>query len=105
MAGNDSSKGTQPYRAALSNEEELRLMLSVRQSLQIWPSSYKTGKVEINPVNGLPLYKPTPADISINSRKDGDSDTILSQNVNIFDSTGCEPYTGDELIQDQRFAT
>lgn len=59
-------------------------------------------KSELNPVNGLPFYKPTPADITVNNRKDGDSETILFRNVNIFDSTGSDVYPGDVLIQNQR---
>lgn len=56
----------------------------------------------VNPVNGLPFYKPTPADITINNHKDGDKDRILFKNVNIFDSTGVDPYLGDVLIEGER---
>lgn len=52
----------------------------------------------------LPLlnYKPTPADIEIDNHKDGDVSTVLFKNVNIFDSTGADPYLGDVLIQGER---
>lgn len=56
----------------------------------------------VSPVNGLPFYKPTPADITINNHKDGDPSRILFTNVNIFDSTGTEPYHGDVLIEGER---
>ena len=55
-----------------------------------------------NAVNGLPFYKPTPADVAINNRKDGDRKFILFKNVNIFDYTGSDPYLGDVLIEDER---
>ncbi|KAI0384449.1 composite domain of metallo-dependent hydrolase [Hypomontagnella monticulosa] len=58
----------------------------------------------VSPVNGLPFYKPTPADITINNRKDGDKDRILFRNVNIFDSTGVDPYLGDVLIEGEKIA-
>ncbi|KAK6952391.1 hypothetical protein Daesc_006927 [Daldinia eschscholtzii] len=57
---------------------------------------------EVSPINGLPLYKPTPADITINNHKDGDKAKILFKNVNIFDSTGADPYLGDVLIEGER---
>ncbi|KAI2464412.1 composite domain of metallo-dependent hydrolase [Annulohypoxylon bovei var. microspora] len=53
----------------------------------------------VSPVNGLPFYKPKPADITINNHKDGDKSKILFKNVNIFDSTGSDPYLGDVLIE------
>ncbi|KAI0007413.1 composite domain of metallo-dependent hydrolase [Xylariaceae sp. FL0662B] len=59
---------------------------------------------EISPVNGLPFYRPTPADITINNRKEGDKPKILFKNVNIFDSTGADPYPGDVLIEGERIA-
>ncbi|KAI1662858.1 composite domain of metallo-dependent hydrolase [Daldinia decipiens] len=57
---------------------------------------------EVSPINGLPFYKPTPADITINNHKDGDKAKILFKNVNIFDSTGADPYLGDVLIEGER---
>ncbi|KAI1088912.1 composite domain of metallo-dependent hydrolase [Rostrohypoxylon terebratum] len=56
----------------------------------------------INAVNGLPFYKPKPADITINNHKDGDKLKILFKNVNIFDSTGSDPFFGDVLIEGER---
>ncbi|KAI1212602.1 composite domain of metallo-dependent hydrolase [Annulohypoxylon truncatum] len=56
----------------------------------------------VSPVNGLPYYKPKPADITINNHKDGDKPKILFKNVNIFDSTGSNPYLGDVLIERER---
>ncbi|KAK7755055.1 hypothetical protein SLS62_002870 [Diatrype stigma] len=57
---------------------------------------------KVNPVNGLPFYKPTPADITINNHKADDPSSILFTNVNIFDSTGADPYLGDVLIEGER---
>lgn len=59
-------------------------------------------RVEMNPVNGLPFYRPTPADITIHNHKAGDKAKILFINVNIFDSTGADPYQGNVLIEGQR---
>ncbi|KAI1077017.1 composite domain of metallo-dependent hydrolase [Whalleya microplaca] len=56
----------------------------------------------VNPVTGLPFYKPTPADITINNHKDGDKAKILFKDVNVFDSTGSEPFLGDVLIEGER---
>ncbi|KAI1460020.1 composite domain of metallo-dependent hydrolase [Annulohypoxylon moriforme] len=56
----------------------------------------------VSPINGLPFYKPKPADITINNHKDGDKPKILFKNVNVFDSTGSDPYLGDVLIEGQR---
>ena len=56
----------------------------------------------ISPVNGLPFYKPIPADVTINNHKDGDKGKILFKNVNIFDSTGADLYPGDVLIEGER---
>ncbi|XDG07407.1 hypothetical protein ABKA04_007022 [Annulohypoxylon sp. FPYF3050] len=56
----------------------------------------------INAVNGLPFYKPKPADITINNHKDGDKPKILFKNVNIFDSTGSDPFFGDVFIEGER---
>ncbi|KAI1100866.1 composite domain of metallo-dependent hydrolase [Jackrogersella minutella] len=60
---------------------------------------------KISPVNGLPFYKPTPADIAINNHKEGDKANILFKNVNVFDSTGSDPYRGDVLIEGERITT
>ena len=49
-----------------------------------------------------PYYKPTPADVEINNRNDGDAAKVLFKNVNIFDSTGSDPYPGDVLIEGER---
>lgn len=57
---------------------------------------------EVSPINGLPFYKPTPADITIDNHKDGDKAKILFKNVNIFDSTGADPYLGNVLIEGER---
>ncbi|KAI0883741.1 composite domain of metallo-dependent hydrolase [Annulohypoxylon maeteangense] len=56
----------------------------------------------VSPINGLPFYTPKPADITINNHKDGDKSKILFKNVNIFDSTGSDPYLGDVLIEGER---
>lgn len=57
---------------------------------------------EVSPVNGLPFYKPIPANIAIDNHRDGDPSKILFTNVNIFDSTGADPYLGDVLIEGER---
>ena len=56
----------------------------------------------VNEVNGLPFYKPTPADIEINNHKPTDKGKIFFKNVNIFDSTGADPYQGSALIEGER---
>lgn len=55
----------------------------------------------VNEVNGLPFYKPTPADIEINNHSAGDEGKILFKDVNIFDSTGTDPYLGNVLVEGQ----
>jgi imidazolonepropionase-like amidohydrolase len=57
---------------------------------------------DISPVNGLPFYRPVPADVTINNHKKGDPKKILFKNVNIFDSTGSDPYPGNVLIEGER---
>lgn len=56
----------------------------------------------VNEVNGLPFYKPTPADIEIDNHKPTDKGKIFFKNVNIFDSTGADPYPGSALIEGER---
>ncbi|OTB05024.1 hypothetical protein M426DRAFT_261384 [Hypoxylon sp. CI-4A] len=59
----------------------------------------------VSPLNGLPFYKPTPADITISNHKEGDPSKILFKNVNIFDSTGSDPFLGDVLIEGERIVS
>ncbi|EXJ65186.1 hypothetical protein A1O7_01526 [Cladophialophora yegresii CBS 114405] len=49
-----------------------------------------------------PPWNLTPADIEIDNHKDGDKGKILFKNVNIFDSTGADIYSGDVLIEGER---
>ncbi|KAM0478843.1 hypothetical protein ACHAPX_004820 [Trichoderma viride] len=56
----------------------------------------------ISEVNGLPFYKPIPADITINNHQNGDKKKIFFRDVNIFDSTGADPYLGNVLIEEER---
>jgi imidazolonepropionase-like amidohydrolase len=56
----------------------------------------------ISPVNSLPFYKPIPADITIDNHKFGDKKKLFFKDVNIFDSTGADPYPGDVLIEGER---
>ncbi|EXJ83057.1 hypothetical protein A1O1_06675 [Capronia coronata CBS 617.96] len=67
-----------------------------------YSDGYIVDQKDISPVNGLPFYKPIPADITINNHKDGDKGKILFKNVNIFDSTGADLYPGDVLIEGER---
>lgn len=53
----------------------------------------------VSEVNGLPFYKPTPADITIDNHKNGDKPKIFFKDVNIFDSTGADIYPGNVLIE------
>ncbi|KAI1741291.1 composite domain of metallo-dependent hydrolase [Xylaria scruposa] len=56
----------------------------------------------VNAVKNMPFYKPTPPDITMSNLHEGDKHMILFRNVNIFDSTGADPYPGDVLIEGQR---
>lgn len=53
-------------------------------------------------MNSVGVYRPTPADITINNHKPGDPEKILFKNVRILDSTGALPYGGDVLIEGER---
>ncbi|PYH29161.1 dipeptidase [Aspergillus neoniger CBS 115656] len=48
------------------------------------------------------IYRPTPAEITINNHQPGDPERVLFKNVRILDSTGSLPYPGDVLIQGER---
>ncbi|KAF2103632.1 composite domain of metallo-dependent hydrolase [Rhizodiscina lignyota] len=65
-------------------------------------SFLSNGHGDVSPVNGLPFYRPTPADITIKNHEDGDKSKILFRNVKIFDSTGANPYAGDVVIEGER---
>ena len=56
----------------------------------------------VSEVNGLPFYKPTPADIEINNHKGSDKKRIFFKNVKIFDSTGADLYEGNVLIEGEK---
>ena len=56
----------------------------------------------VSDVNGLPFYRPTPADIEINNHTSNDKKKTLIKNVNIFDSTGADIYPGKVLIEGER---
>lgn len=81
--------------------------VTINNNAKAGPATFSEGhwidsEDEVSPVNGLPFYKPTPADITINNHKDGEPSRILFTNVNIFDSTGADPYLGDVLIAGER---
>lgn len=53
----------------------------------------------ISEVNGLPFYKPTPADITINNRTAEDKKKIFFKNVQLFDSTGSDLHLSNVLVE------